>query len=258
MKSVSRIFTDICNHKYAQLGFIQKRTTFIRIKGDIVQSFSLKKSCYVPSCTIEFGVCPLCHHLPIYFDGGPFDLEHFVVRAHPLETVWMYDPKDETSIYACLEDMIASFDACVIPLFEQSIDCSTTLRALALLEERRNEVRERERLIFGQDIPVGELDRKLFDSRYYYLSLKAKDVSFAKRFLQHWISLTEQDIAMCDVPPYNKMDGRKERTIESLRHYTEQLSQLENENWSYFEKRLANNESAMLTELSKNYPKLFK
>ena len=258
MKSASGIFNEICKKKYTHYGFVQKKATFIRVENDIIQSFSLKRSRYIPSMTIEFGVCPLCHPQPMYFDVGPFELEHYVVRKDIFNGVWMYNRYDEASIYECIEKMMGAFDIYVIPFFEQSVDCSTALRALALLEERRIEVRAQERSIFGLCKPANELNRKLFDSRYYYLSLKAKDISFAKEFLFHNISIAKNDLKLCDFPPYDKMETRRIRVVERLQRYTEHLEQLERENWSYFEELLANNESAMLTELSKNYPKLFK
>ena len=258
MKSINKIFTEICMHKYAHLGFIQKKTTFIRINNDLVQSFSLKKSSYVSSCTIEFGLCPLCHPQPIYFDVGPLNLEEYIVRNDLFKSVWMYNRQDEDEIYKCVENMMAAFDTYAIPLFEQSVDCGTALCALALLEKKRNETRAQERSIFRLDKPANELQRKLYDSRYYYLSLKAKDISFAKKFLNHNLLITKDDLYQCNFPPYNKMEDRKMRIIDNLQHYTEHLEQLESKNWSYFEDLLANNEAVMLTELSKSYPKLFK
>ena len=141
-------------------------------------------------------MCPLWHPQPMYFDAGPLELEDYVINENPLKAVWMYNPYDEDSITFCVEKMLKAFDIYVVPCFEYSKDSISTLHALALLEERRNEVRAQNRSILGLSKPENEPNGKLFDSRYYYLSLKAKDISFAKEFLVHNISIAKDDLKL--------------------------------------------------------------
>ena len=64
MKSFKSIYNHICCSKYETQGFFRYKDkfydTFMRIKGDVLQGFSLIKSRGIPEYDVEFAVCPLC------------------------------------------------------------------------------------------------------------------------------------------------------------------------------------------------------
>lgn len=259
MKIISGYFNRVCTQKYQPLGFSRSKSTFIRISGDVLQAFTLKCSRDVPSCSVEFGIFPLCLPQPILLDAGGYMLDEFIVEVHENNSGWTFDSCSDESMLNCIESISEAIDLHLLPFFEICSDCKSALPELVKLEELFDFNRQKKLYLSGDfDVAIPWQERSLFDSRKYYIALKAHNLSYAQRYLNHQINFFKNRLKSFDNPDFPRQpDVVKQRFGAKLALYSEHLEWLDSGNFSYFDDLLKSNENEMLKYLAKKYPKIF-
>lgn len=258
MKSVSLIFNRAYQHKYQPLGFVKSKSAFIRVKGDIIQSFSFKRFRDGRTCTVEFGVFPLCARPPIYLDAGAYALDGFIVGGREGWFCWEFDPFSDESKEKCIESISEAIDSYLIPFFEKCIDCRTALSESAKLEELLDLNRKEKLKLNGMRDMAKPLQERLLMNPYrYYMALKSRDFSYVKKYLEYKVSHLERCLKEFDTPGSSEQpECVKESHSDSLAEYTMQLYLVYAEDFDYFDKMIEANEKAMQQYLSSKYPKV--
>lgn len=260
MKSLSRCFNQMCKQKYQPLGFSKNKTVFARIEGEIIQSFILKRSQYVPTCTVEFAILPLCMPTPIYLEGGGYELDKFIVEQYLRYSGWAFDPHSNESIERCIECVSEAIDLYLLPLFDKCTNCEKTFHEVMELEE----LFERNRLnvlhLMGEsDAAMPFHERSLFDPRKYYMALKSHNYSYAKRYLENQVDYHDRKLKEFDAPGAPKQpDGLKVRFLADRAQYSEQLERLYSGDFAFFDNLLDSNESQTLNWITTRYPNIRK
>ena len=189
MIPISKMWDHIFTPKYQPQGFSKCKLSFARIKGDILQVFSLKQRQNPLAYTIDFGIFPLCASLPVFLDCGGYDMRAFRVELLANGSGWVFDSKSNESKKQCLETISQTIDSYLIPLFDRCSDCKTTLFELIKLEELFDLNRQEALYYLGDsDCAIPQNERSVFDSRKYFMALKAHDYSYAHSFLQRMVN----------------------------------------------------------------------
>lgn len=259
MKTISRYYNHVCTQKYQSLGFSRSKTTFARIRGDVLQVFSLKLSRSIPACSVEFGIFPLCLPQPIFLDAGGYTLDVFIVELHERSSGWTFDSSSEESVMNCIESITKAIDLYLLPFFETCCDCKTALPELIRLEELFDRNRQKTLHLRGDsDSAVPWQERSLFDSRKYYMALKSRNLSYAYQYLNYQINFYKTSLKAFDNPNSPRQpDIVRERFSTKLAAYLEQLERLGSGDFGYFDDLLNSNENQMQKFLANKYPKIF-
>lgn len=264
MASISREYDTISKRKYLPVGFIKEKQTFARIKGDVLQVFTLKKHGHKPTVTVEFGILPLCMplsfaSLPIHFSilsMGNYSLDQFFVGSPALHGGWVFNPLSKDSIQDCLYSVTQAIDNHLIPLFDKCTNCSTSLTELVKQEEKFDRNRREILLLRGEaDCAKSWKERSLFDYKKYFMALKAGNYTYAQVFLNHQVNFYEKALHECIISQESKTVIEK-HTMK-YRSYSEQLKMLNSGDRDYFYNLIQSNEDAMWKLLKQNYPKLY-
>ena len=258
MRTISRCFNHICTQNYKSLGFSRLHSTFIRRKKDILQVFSLKCSQSLPICSVEFGIFPLCLPQPVYFDAGGYMLDEFIVDLHGRNSGWTFDASSDESIMNCIESISQALDLYLMPFFEACSDCNTSLAQLVWLEELFDRNRKKTLYLRGDsDAAAPWQERSLFDSRKYYMALKARNLPYAQQYLIHQIDFYKNRLKSFDASSVSKQPTIvRERFSAKLALCVEQLERIESGDFSYFDDLLNFNENKMDQFLATKYPRL--
>ena len=260
MNKISKYFNIICTQKYKSLGFYRNKTTFVRMREDVIQTFSLKVFHRAPVCTVEFGVVPLCSPQPFYLDAGVYELNHFFADADPQKygSVWKFDAGSEESMVNCAKSISNAIDLHLLPLFERCYDCQSALHELIKLEELFNNNRKKYLQSIGtSDLAISWQERSLFDHRKYYMALKIRDFTYAYRYLSHQVNCYKNSLESFEKPNSPKQPAIViDRHLSALAEYTALLKRLDSGNFSYFDNLVKSNEHQMKVLLATNYPKL--
>lgn len=258
MKTISRCFNHVCTQKYQPLGFARNKTTFIRIKGDVLQAFSLKRSLHVPTCSVEFGIFPLCLPQPICLDAGGYVLDELIIDRYEGASGWTFDPNSDESMMNCIESISNAIDLYLLPFFDACSDCKSALPELIKLEELFDYTRQKRLQLNGEaDLGIPWQERSMYDSRKYYMALKSRNLSYAYHYLNHHIDFYKTRLKSFDNSNLPKQpEIVRERFLAKLVAYSEQLELLCSGDLDYFDDLLNSNESQMLKFLSTKYPKI--
>lgn len=258
MKTIARYYNCICTPKYQALGFSRSRSTFARIIGDVLHVFSFKSSCDASTCSVEFGIFPLCLPQPIFLDAGGYALEEFIVDPPVESTGWTFDPHAEESVINCIYSISEAIDLYLLPFFEICSNCETALPELVKLEElfdQNRQIRLRQRGDFDSAVPWQE--RSLFDSRKYYMAIKAHNLPYAQQYLNHQINFCKTKLESFDKPDAPRQpDAVRQRFSRKLSSSLEHLQRLNAEDFCYFDDLLKSNECKMLEFLAGKYPRI--
>ncbi|MBR6563604.1 MAG: DUF4304 domain-containing protein [Clostridia bacterium] len=259
MKSVSLIFNRVCKQKYQPLGFVKSKSSFIRVKGDIIQSFSFKRFRDGHTCTVDFGVFPLCARPPINLDAGAYEVDGFIVGKCEGWFCWEFDPFSDESKEKCIESISEAIDSHVIPFFERCIDTQSALTESTKLEELLDLNRKEKLKLNGMSDMAKPLQERLLMNPYrYYMALKSRDFSYVKKYLEYKVSHLERCLKEFETPgPFKQPECVKESHSDSLAEYTMQLYLLYAEDFDYFDKMIEANEKAMREYLASKYPKAY-
>lgn len=258
MKTMSRYYNHICTQKYQSLGFSRSKTTFARMSGDVLQAFALKHFRFGPICTVEFGIFPLCMPQPVFLEAGGYVLDEFFIEQHKGGLGWTFDSSSDESIMNCAESISNAIDLYLLPLFEISSNCKSALPELIKLEElfdRNRQIRLHQQGDSDSAVPWQE--RSLFDSRKYYMALKAHNMSYARQYLNYRVNFYKTKLKSFDNPNSPRQpDIVRERFLAGQVLCSEQLERLDLGDFSYFDDLLNSNENQMLKYLADKYPKI--
>ena len=259
MTTISRCYSRICTQKYRAIGFFKRRTTFARIRGDVIQTFSLKLSRRVPACSIEFGVFPLCLPQPIFLDAGGYALDEFIIEKHEDIGEWTFDHSSDKSMIYCIESLSKTIDLYLLPFFDVCDDCNSALPELIKLEELFDGNRQTRLQLRGDfDSALNWQERSLFDSRKYFMALKSRNLSYAYQYLNYQINFCKMKLEALDNPNASiQPDIVRERFSIRLAMHLEHLERLQSGKLGYFDALLNANENQMKKFLSTQYPKIF-
>lgn len=252
MNKISRYFSRVCTDKYRPYGFFKRKSTFVRLKGDVLHTFTLKRFQNVPLCSVDFGIFPLCLPQPIFLEAGGYDLSHLIkeqtedfwgVTFHG----WKFDNAVDDSIKNCVESISKAIDLYLLPLFEKCQDCKASLSELISLEEVLDNNRKiRLSLIGEKDLAIPWQERSLFDPRKYYMAMKTKNFSYMYQYLNFKIDFCAKRLKYFDSSnSTNQPHSVKEGFSATLALYTTQLEQLRSGKFDYFEELLKCNEQQM-------------
>lgn len=255
MKTISRYYSHICSPKYQPLGFSRYKSTFVRMSGDVLQAFTLKHARSVPTCSVEFGIFPLCLPQPIFLDAGGYGLDEFIVD---LREGWTFDSGSDESMMNCAESISKAIDLYLLPFFETCSDCKSALPELVKLEELLDHNRQKRLHLIGDyDSAAPWQERSLFDYRKYYMALKSRNLTYAHQYLNHQINFCKMSLKSFDKPDSPRQpDVVRERFFAKLALCAEHLEKLDSGDFSYFDDLLKSNEDQMLIYLADKYPKV--
>ncbi len=250
MKSVLRYYTRLCTPKVQSLGFVKNKRTFARINGEILQAFTFQYGRSTPTCTVNFGIYPLCMPEPVFLEFGVYELNEFIPEKH--STGWGYDPQSEESMEKCAESIIQAIDLYLLPLFQKCHDCKSALSELYKLEELFDHNRQRALyLLHESDCAVPWQERSLFDYKKFYMALKAQNYLYVRNYL----NLKINDCMKTLESPHQP-NSVKESSLSRLTQYSDQLKRIDSEDFGYFEELLQANEERLLRYIAKKYPKI--
>lgn len=258
MKTISRYYNHVCTQKYQPLGFSRSKSTFVRKSGDVLQAFTLKCSRGVSTCSVEFGIFPLCLPQPIFLDAGGYALDEFIVELHNESSGWIFDSSSDESMMNCIESISEAIDLYLQPFFETCSDCKSALPELVKLEELFDLNRQKKLHLRGDfDSAVPWQERSLFDSRKYYMALKARNLSYAQQYLNHQVNFYKTRLKSFDKPNSpSQPDVVRQRFLAKLASCSEHLEWLDSGDFSYFDNLLKSNENQTLKYLADKYPKI--
>lgn len=260
MKTISRYYNHICTQKYHSLNFSRRKTTFVRISEDVVQSFTLKFIQNAPTCSVEFGIFPLCLPQPVFLEAGGYALEEFIVNLHDVGSGWEFNSSSDESMMSCVESISNTIDLYLLPFFEACSNCKSALPELIKLEELFDRNRQKRLQLSGDyDSAVPWQERSLFDSRKYFMALKSHNVSYAYQYLNNQVNFYKTRLKSFDNPNSSKQPGVvRERFSTKLAVYSEQLELLDSGSFDYFDDLLNTNEDQMREFLATKYPKILR
>lgn len=259
MKTVLQCFKKNYREKYESVGFLMSKSTFLRVRGDMVQSFSFKPSqMKEPICSVEFGVFPLCLPQPVFFEAGGYMLDWFLVDQAESFRGWRYDAQSDYSIRSCIKSVSDTIDLYLLPFFDSICDCEEALRELYHLEELFDN--NRKRVVYlqgGADFAKPWQERSLFDSRKYYMALKVANWDYAKTYLIQKVKYYQSESKRFDSQKSPRQPDIviKKHSLE-LASCKEQLNMIQTCNYGFFTEQLSANETEMHEFLRVKYPKL--
>ena len=257
MKTLSGIFSKRCADEYRAIGFSRVKGSFVRLSNDVLHAFSLKRYRYAPACTVEFSIIPLCGGIPVSLDAGYYELSSFNTG---LQDDWEYDSKSIDSIVLCVETLIQTMNRTLIPLFAECGDCKSALPALIKLEELFESNRLKCLELRGwQDHAQPWQERSMFDSRKFYMALKACDYVYAEKYLRFQIEYCQRTLELMEKPDSTKQpEIVKKRMSENLNVCSEFLGRLTSGDYSFFDDLLLQNEAKTKEWLLDRYPTISK
>jgi hypothetical protein len=209
---------------------------------------------------VDFGIFPLCLPQPIFLDAGGYELEKFIVEPYENNSGWPFDSYSDESLLNCIKSITGAIDLYLLPVFEICSDCKSALPELIKLEELFDFNRIKKLHLSGDfDAAVSWQERSLFDYRKYYMALKARDLSYAQRYLEHQVNFYINRLKSFDNPNSPKQpDVVREGILARQAWYAEHLERLDSGDFSYFDDLLKSNESKMLKYLADKYPRVLR
>lgn len=172
-----------CRENYKPLGFQRNKQTYARVVGDVLQRFTLFRYSSGRSCTIEFGVVPLCMNIP-YLDTGGYSMEKFVIKKDLYSPAWPYNAASLESVTECLDQLFSCFEKNVLPLFERADSCETAFPELQRMRDLFEDNYYKRLSLYQM-----EGRRDISNDRFYnfpllYIALKSRNYDYAKKSLE--------------------------------------------------------------------------
>ena len=266
MKSIRKKFSVICKTRYAPYKFCQIGKTFARIYNDTLQTFSLKEYEHQNAMTVEFSVIPLCMQLPVFPNGlefyvlnmGSYELDHFDVD-NCIDLGWRradsnLNENDDNYVLR----IVKAVDRYLIPFFERCTNCEKALFEVIELEKLFERNRIKALSIMGlNDCAKPFAERVLFDSKKYYMAIKAKNFEYARRYLIYQMNYYKTELQTLEKGNITKQaDIVRQKYTDKIIWIEEQFAQLENGNIVYFDDLIKDNEAIMHKFLAENFPHL--
>ena len=250
MNALEKHYFQRCKEKYTSLGFKRLRRTYIRINGEYIQYFYLKKAWNAPRYTVEFETWPMYIKMFDFekdFNCANFDVGDFYETKNPLYWPFMYDPTSDSDMIATAEILLQFIDKYIIPYFDICTDSHSAYAATIQLFDERHRTCSRFCANEGRD------ELKYYDMRVHNMALKARDYAFAKEYLIRIIQNNES--ALLD--DYRTQEAIAE-ILARLEWMKEILHNVNLENDLYFDRYFSENISEMHEYIRKKYPQIAK
>lgn len=228
-----RVTTELPLYDFQKCG-----KTLVRVKNDVMQTFTLK--CYRGGgmCEVEFGVIPLCVGITDV-NMGTYSLGHFEKVDN-----WTYDHTFD-SMNQVINDILRYINEYLYPFFGRADSTQNALGELMEIERLFEKNRLQyllQRHMTDHATPETKLARLLLDPVKYYIALKRGGYQFA---LMCHKELLKQNIASLHAVcadssfPEEKILERK-LAIDRIRNEVEKL---EKGDMEYFEQMIKRNEA---------------
>ena len=131
MRTVKSEFKDVFKAPMEEEGFTYAGNTFYRHVNDVLQTFTLRKTC----CTLHFrfGIFPVCIPISEFLPCGIlYPVERYVEgRARPFS--YPYEPKD---VRGLMEQGLEVVKREAIPVFRSGIDCKSAYDTVVNAQSR--------------------------------------------------------------------------------------------------------------------------
>lgn len=256
MPTVTSVFRKYCDSKYFTLGFERHKNTYVRIQNGILQTFTLHKSYRSKWYTVCFGIVPLCNPI-LDLDIGHYELDKFYDDITIYDYGWAPDSVSIDANRDCAAKITHAIDKFLLPLFAECTDAQTTLASLLkveeILDENRKSVLRQEG---SDDCAVPWQEDSLFDSNKYWLALKCRNYSYAKRYLSHQIKDYEELISEIEGGTDTQPASVYTNAIAECENSRKLLMKLDNGEYAFFEKIVEEQERQTLSLLRNKYPRL--
>lgn len=126
-------YKKICKEQFSGYVFKSYKNNHYRIINDVFQSFELHRSVYGDSCTVHFGVLPMCRTSPI--DASTCPAMHLKMFENDFS--WFpYDNKSEESINDCVNELKQYMIKYLMDFFKASDNCKNAYKELCSLEQK--------------------------------------------------------------------------------------------------------------------------
>lgn len=233
-------------------GFKRKNKVFFRLVNDVIQSICIEKLgrySYGRECRVEFSVNPLCKRIESkeLLEGlGGYYLREFEISNCLASDRWMYKDTSE-DISACVNEIFIYISKYLIPFFERVNNCKDALCEVIALEKLfyYNHI-ERTKLKGIKFIAGYSMEVVIFDSIKYFMALKSGDYDFA---LESRKALLEQNVWAYESSKNTLPEDVKIKREKGIINLQNEIQRLEEKDWDYFEKLVADNESYSMESL---------
>jgi hypothetical protein len=235
MINFNKKFKEIIKMEFSQFGFKCKGNNFVRVVDDVMLNFNLHMSRSGWSCTIEFGIVPLCYPIEKSNVTGGLGIYNLRMFEGSMEW-WNFDRKSEQSIDTCIHQLVMYMHKYLIPFFERGNNCADAYQEMCTLEKLcHNNVR-------------------MADYWKYCLALKMGNFDIAQSHLkaveQQWVDA------------YNEMNERgyitkeyEEDTKKGLEEYRKEIEMVTKRDEQAIKDFILNNEAYSLSNLKGVYKK---
>ncbi|MBQ8523966.1 MAG: hypothetical protein IJ457_05035 [Clostridia bacterium] len=242
-------YFEECKNRYTHLDFKRKGDTFIRVIGDVWQTFTIRRFRKNKIRDIGFSLRPLCEQPNQYKFAlkNTFFLEEYRACDFGLDLDRFYfnrlsvENEDEL-----LKEVFDFLECTIIPLFERGTDCATALMGLNSLDDYKAK-------LMGLDFSIPTKEK-------YYMALKTSDFEYAIKYLLNDIRGLEmaREIDLNEASKPDLDDFYREQNDKHLRYILltlekvrEELAHAELKDSDYFRDRLIDNERIALSALAK-------
>jgi hypothetical protein len=239
MVNFNKTFKEIAKMEFTHYGFKCKGNNFVRVVDDVMQNFNLNLSRSGWSCTVDFGIVPLCY--PIEKRNITEGLGAYMLRMFEDNMQWWeFDRKSEISIVNCINELVEYIHKYIIPFFERGRNCSNAYHEICSFEKSKSRP-------FNNSV-------KMDDYLKYCMALKIGNYYAA---LLHLRAIEQQW-----VDAYNEMNERgymtkeyEEKTKRGLEKFRKEIEMVANQDEQAIRDFIHNNEAYSISNLKGVYKK---
>ena len=248
MNTLVKEFVERCKEEFEPLGFIRKGESFVRVRNDVVQVFSLFRFASNHCCTINCGVYPICSKV-LSIDVGRYDSKYW--ESVPNSGQWMYFCDEDDTIHRCVGEIITTITKHIIPFFDRATDSNSAFNECIKLEElffynRKKQLEAEGRKDCSDSTHLYFVH--FFDYDKYYMSLKNKNYDFAIKFLKLMMEREVESYNYYNLQKNERPDDKifyQERIVKSkqiIDCYKEKIRLLESGCYDSFNEEIVQNE----------------
>ena len=229
----------------------------MRIKGDVLQGFSLIKSRGIPEYHVGFDVCPLC--MPnAFFCCGNYRLESLIIENLIEGCDWRVDTSSEESMVYWAEKILYAVDKHLIPLFDKCTNSKSSLHELIKLVEMIEDIRLeflRKKGWPNCDTMSTE-EHCYWNDRLYYMAIKSGNWEFAQSSLLYRIKHYENQLSDINKEVSQQPQVVKEGFVEAISQLSGHLNRIKIRDHIFFDNLIQDNERQNFEHISALCPKL--
>lgn len=229
-----KIYTEICKKEFTHYGFKKRGSNnFVRVTNDVMQNFHLNRSQFGYSCTVEFGIIPLCYRIGKDQVTGGLGVNHLKMFEGSVAW-WDYDKKSNESMECCIVEIVNYMKKYLIPFFERGNNCTKAYHEICAFEK--------------------SLNNEVFMPDYwkYCMSLKAGDIDQALKHLKA-VEQQHMDAFKINKEAFQSMGGISEEyekdAKEDFRNIRKEIEYITDRDEEYIQAFIHNNEAYSLNNL---------